>query len=387
MHPLSREARLLLALARHRVGEEHLTHARALIDQGIDWDRLHGLAVRNNVVPLLSRSLDSSAVAGVPVEVAAQLRSARELIRMRAMFLLSWQLSLIDKVLVPRGVRFALIKGISLSQRCYGDLFARHSQDIDLLIEAGRLAEVASTLVESGWTVTNPSWNGHSLPVFARYSSVIELESPEGARIELHKTLDNSGLVFDSESLLRRTVALPMLARELPVLSPVDDFLYVCFHHSRHAWSCLHWCADLPAMLAMPGFASDILKPALADSTLSSTIAASLLLADNLDQLGAGELQEDLKNPSPFLQICLRSIDLDSAPEPVLAGPDHATLEPDFRQRWQQSLNYRLRFALSRCRPNLNDYDAWPLTEAHHWLYWLTRPWRAMARRMLPQRR
>lgn len=380
LHQLSPEAGLALALARHNPSERHIAYVRRLVEAGIDWPRLHRLAVRNNVVPLLSSNLERARVPGVPGEAIAMLVRDRERIRLRAMLLLSWQLSLINKTLIPRGIRFALVKGVGFSQRYYGDPISRHSQDIDMLVEAGRLAEVAGALIDDGWTVANPAWSGHPLRVFARYSSVIEMRSPEGVRIELHKTLDNSGLVFDSSRLLERVTELTVMGKKLPALAPVDEFLYACFHHSRHGWSCLHWCADLPAMMAVPEFDTKVLPSANMHTLMKSTLSACLLLADNLDKLGAGANLSELPLHSPFLVGCLRSVDREEPPPPMALDP--SLIEPDFPESWQRSGAYRIRFALSRFRPNLNDYNALPLVEGYTWIYWLTRPWRSLARRL-----
>lgn len=381
MHPLSREAGLALALARHQPSARHLAYASRLIADGIDWERLHKLAVRNNVVNLLSMNLQAARLPGVPGEATAMLVRDRERVRLRSMLLLSRQLSLISKMLIPRGIRFALLKGVALSQRYYGDPIARQSQDIDMLVEADRLVEVAKCLVGDGWEIVNPAWRQHPLSVFARYSSVIELRSPEGIRIELHKTLDNSGLVFDSSRLLERATTLTVVGRQLPALAPIDEFLYVCFHHSRHYWSCLHWCADLSAMMSLPEFAAQVRAPVAAHTLMNSTVLACLLLADNLDDVGAGADPSELPHHSPFLGNCLRSIDREVPPlRPEALDP--ASIEPDFPESWQRSIEYRIRFALSRCRPNLNDYDALPLAEGYTWVYWITRPWRALARRL-----
>ena len=97
MHPLSREAGLALALARHQPSARHLAYASRLIADGIDWERLHKLAVRNNVVNLLSMNLQAARLPGVPGEATAMLVRDRERVRLRSMLLLSRQLSLISQ--------------------------------------------------------------------------------------------------------------------------------------------------------------------------------------------------------------------------------------------------------------------------------------------------
>jgi hypothetical protein len=377
---LSPEARLAIALARHKPKESHLAHARQLVAEGIDWSRMHALAIQNNVVPIFTSTVVAH-LPETPLAAVEALARDKQRIRLRAMLLFSHQIALIRNVLIPGRIRFALVKGVGLSQRHYGDPFARHCQDIDILVQADRIGEVAGKLVDEGWIIANPAWLGQPISTFARYMSVIEMQSPEGVRIELHRNLDNSGLVFDPSDVLDRVAELNFFGNVFPVLSVVDEFLYVCFHHTRHSWSCLHWCADLPAMMAEPNFEASVLEPARANRLMHSTVSACVLLAQNLDAIASGQEVRDLLERSPLLDSCLNAIDRDSA-RPSLHHDEPSEIEPDFPMSWQRTAGYKVRFALSRCRPNLNDYNAMPLSDKAQWIYWLTRPFRALVRRL-----
>lgn len=375
---ISREARLALALSRRVMSAAHVQHARELIAQEIDWARVYQLAVRNNVIPLLLGNL-SKLFPETPPGVLSLFARENQRIRLRAMLLYTQLRMLLKDVLWPRSIPFVIVKGIGLSRRHYEDPFARHCQDVDLLIHPDRVCEVAEQLVGQGWTVGNASWNGQPLRTFVRFASVVEMVSPEGMRFELHRMLDNSGLVFDSKQLLNDAEQLELFGTRVPVLSVRDEFAYVCFHHSRHAWSCLHWCADLPAMMSAPDFNERVLQAALRMPLMGSTVAACVQLASNLDEIASGKEIAGLVRRSPLLAACLRGVDQTvKVAEPVAVGE----LEPDFPFSWQRSLAYRLRFALSRARPNLNDFDSMPLGEGFQWIYWLTRPWRAVLRRL-----
>lgn len=380
----SAELCLLMALARPMPSERHLAFARSRLAMTFDWARLHRLAVRNNLVPLLHERIVSLDWPEVPADFRAALAEQARAVRWTGMLLLSRQTLLVERVLRPLGKRCALLKGITLGQRYYGNPFLRHAQDIDVLVAPDGLLDAASALRAQGWVVVNSDWHDHPLDVFARYASVIEMRSPEGVRVELHRLLDNTGLVFDVASMLERAVEIDLGGRPVPVLAPLDEFRYTCFHHARHAWSSLHWCVDLPAMMAAPGFETDVRMPALADPSLAATIAESIALARDLDALALGGALPPSR--SRFLDACLASVDCEIAP-PHHDDRDPGDMEPDFPMPWQKPAGYRTRFALSRLRPTINDYNAWPLAVDHHWLYWFTRPWRALSRRLKARRR
>ena len=378
---ISREARFALTLSRRVMSDTQVRHARELVALGIDWSRVYLLAVKNNVVPLLLANL-AEFLPETPREIVELFVRETQRIRLRAMLLYTQLRVVLKDVLWPKSIPFALVKGIGLSRRHYGDPFARHCQDVDLLVHPDRVGDVAEDLIAQGWAVGNASWAGQPLGTFARYASVVEMVSPEGVRIELHRMLDNSGLIFDSKQLLNHLDWLEIFGKELPVLNARDEFVYVCFHHTRHGWSCLHWCADLPAMMAAPDFQESILKPALQIPLMRNTVAACVLLAANLHDIASGVDIRSIEHCSPLLDRCLRGIDQSSKAAEELMFGDASEIEPDFPFAWQRSLAYRLRFAISRARPNLNDFNAMPLRDSLQWVYWLTRPWRAVLRRL-----
>lgn len=373
-------------LARWRTTPAYRAQAHALIDAGLDWSLVRKIAQRNNVASLLGAAIETLGRSDLPSDLMRSLTQDRRSIRMMSLSLVLRQIAVIEKILKPRSVRFAVLKGACLSKRYYGDELARQSRDIDLLIDASKMEDVISVLIGESWKIVNPSWRGHPVSPFVRYSSVVELQSPEGTRIELHKTLDNSGVVFDADAMLARTELVDVLGRSLHGLSRLDEFLYVCFHHSRHGWGCLHWCADLPAMMDAPDFSGSVLEPALAHPMMGRTVAEVVKLRANLDGIAAGQHPEELSERSLFLDMCLRSVDLEEEPPPPDPGRNPSDMEPDFVFAWQKTRRYMIRYSVSRCRPNLNDYDAWPLGDTLQWVYWLTRPWRALARRMRSQR-
>lgn len=380
MAQISPEARLALIMSRQHLTATHVRQVADIVKAGIDWQRLHAVAAHNNVIPLLAANL-SVHVPGVPQHIFDRFVRDRQRIRLRAMLLFTQLLFVVKAILMPRGIRFALVKGIALARRHYGDPFARHCQDIDILVQPERVWEVAEILIGHGWAVANPAWSGQPIKSFARYVNVMEMVSPEGLRIELHRMLDNSGLLFDSTSLLDHAEPLDFFGSRFPALNAVDEFVYVCLHHSRHAWSCLHWCADLPAMTAAPGFEANVLKTALRFPLMEKTVTACMLLAANLEAIAEGTGPSQIEQRSPLLDPCLQGID--RTHKPVDVGTDDASeMEPDFPFWWQRTGSYRWRFALSRCRPNLNDFNALPVADGFQWVYWFTRPWRALLRRL-----
>jgi hypothetical protein len=363
-----------MALARAKHRDDVLTAAERMVAGGVDWDRLCALGVRNRITGLIRGALEAHFPGVVPNAsvVGFERAAARE--RMFAMALLATQVSVVERVLVPMGVRFVALKGATLSRRWYGDPLVRQVSDIDLLVESGRMVEVIERLVAQGWRIASPFWKGQRLDMFVRYVGVVELDAEDGRRIELHRLIDGSGLVFDPRALLARATSIEMVGRDMPVLDVLDEFLAAVFHHARHRWCCYHWVADLVSMVDSGALAEEQIEAACRHPMLGPTVAAALALARNVDEIVLHGHAATGESHSPFLATCLESVDRTSPPPQPAEPPDPRRMEPDFPERWQQTVRYKALFQLSRLRPSLTDLDWLPLPSRLACLHWLVRP-------------
>jgi hypothetical protein len=321
----------------------------------------------------------------VPAPQRPAFEAAASQARAVSMAMLATQVGIVERVLRPLGVRHAFLKGAALSARHYGDPIVRSVSDIDVLVEARRIPEVVARLVEQGWRMSSPFWKGQPLPLFARFTSVIELDAPDGRRVEVHRLVDGSGLVFDPAALLSRATTCRMGGREISVLAPDDEFLTTVYHHARHGWSCYHWVADLVSMVDAGVTAVDAARR---DRLLGPTVDAAVALARDVDRLvlDGAVAGADAGAASPFLAACLASIDRTTLPTQPTGLSDPTEMEPDFPQAWQRTWWYRVRFTLGRFRPSLTDLDRVPLPPQMVWAYWIVRPLRVLQSRLVGRR-
>ena len=85
-----------------------------------------------------------------------------------------------------------------------------------------------------------------------------------------------------------------------------------------------------------------------------------------------------------MLDACLMNLAGDPrAVEIVMRSKNSA---PDFAYAWQthtaHRLRYRVRGWFEPLRPNYADYRSWPLPLGWHWLYYFTRPFRGLKKRL-----
>jgi hypothetical protein len=348
----------------------------AIIGRGLDWRRFSAAAYANLVVPLVAKHV-------LPLIQSEQAREFREILTdarnrtvMRMMHVCALKQNAVSLVLNQRRIPFFELKGSVLSTELYGDPFIRQYRDIDLLVDPRRLEEAAQGLMRLDWRVMNKEWNpaaGRDLSVLSQYQAAIELYSPTGVVLELHRTLDNSGCVFSSRDIFSKTknqVATGKLPNDV-------HFAYMCFHHSRHKWSSLHWFADAQALFAMPQATIDATRRIAERLGLLKTVDETLRLVRNLDELALAGRTSGL-GLSLFFDDCIRAL-RENSPDEAPPASDASIVEdrhPDFAYKWQKTSMYQMKFAMSRFRPSLNDYEWMPLRANLRWIYWLSKPCR-----------
>jgi hypothetical protein len=371
---VSSELRVLMAMARAKPDAATVRVARDLVGDGIDWDRLLALGRRNNIQALLWRSLSLHLPDLLPDAQRERFETLAQRARLHSMSMLGSLLMVVERLLGPMDVRYAVLKGAAVSTRWYGDPLLRKVSDIDLLVESDRIPDVIRRLIAEGWYIASPFWKGQRLELFASHVGVIEVDSPDGKRIEVHRLIDGSGLVFDPEDLLAGATTIEIMGRPIPVLGAAHEFQTIVFHHARHRWSCYHWVADLMSMLDS-GLVAGEIERATQHPVLGPTVAASVELARDIERVVMTGATRDTSAWSGFLQGCMASVDRTEPPEqPMPVDPE--STEPDFPEGWQKTRRYRMAFAATRLRPTLTDIDWVALPDRMAWLYWALRPMR-----------
>lgn len=296
--------------------------------------------------------------------------------------------------LKPLGIDWLTFKGIALAQRYCGGLGQRSCRDIDLLIEPRAMEPLLMSLLGAGFrpideylpprggALTEPGY----VRTLARLVPDVGLLSPQGILVEVHSRIDLAADAFPVRSLLRRAEAVPIAGGSVPAPATDDLFPYICYHHSRHLWSRMHWLADLTAIRTHPSFDADRVRHRAREQGVLRLVETCLGLPDEV----ARQMQADTVMPAQDLRgelagYCLRFVDEGVAPP----EEGRMTETEDLRARWlgrreRVSLDIRLRdratprlrLLARRLRPSWQEHLRCPLPPALHWLYWIWRPLR-----------
>jgi hypothetical protein len=279
----SREHRLLLACARSVLAPDGPPAPDLL--QGVDAERLHALAVRHGMLPLLARFLGSFGAAGAPLFGAIR---PRVLEGSRSSMALTAELLAIVRRLEARGVPVMAYKGPALAMQAYGDPALRRFGDLDLVVTPAALDRAVAALEELGFE-GEPLGSaehraavlrdGHHLAL-SRGRVIVELHWRFGKRI--------FGYAEDVTGAWERRQTLSVAGTAVPVLAPGDHLLALAIHASKDMWPALEGILSI-AMLAraLPAGAWDEVAARAEGWRCARALQVGLLLSEELFDIPA----------------------------------------------------------------------------------------------------
>ena len=384
------EFRLLLLLSRLDLDDAQAAAASVLCNEVKDWEAIRQTARDRFILPVVYRHLRRLAPASLTVEqltlmkhqVMAQYRHDLNVIASLG--------EIHQQLLAPLEIPYVTFKGPSLAVCYYDEPAMRFSRDIDLLVPKERMAELLARALAAGYTPLDPQAlvnDPVSLNFVAFHQKVITLLSPRGVAVEFHSRIDNIGTVYDSRALIHGAQTARMGNAEVSVMPTHELFVYICWHHTKHFWSRLHWLVDLDAIQRHPSFDRQRALACAERHGLSATVEACLKMDDLLGSPDIDLYDHDDARLGELLKLSLQAMQGDLAVEHELAN---RKATPDFAFAWQTDRGHRLRWKLLGWlrifRPSYADYRDWPLPQRWQWLYRPLRPWRESRRRLLPHK-
>lgn len=207
--------------------------------ENVDWNRLTSLANAHQLLPALVESLDS--IDAVPGWAREDPRAESRRQAQSSLHLTNALHSVLD-ALEDADVRAIPYKGPVLAAAVHDDVGARQYVDIDVLVPPEKF-ERACTVVES-----------EGYEPFQRLNALgeVALENDAGAAVDLHRDILPRYFPGDLpfEELWRRRVEVDVGGRTVPTLDPVDRFVVLAVHGTKHCWYRLAWVHDVATLVA-----------------------------------------------------------------------------------------------------------------------------------------
>lgn len=181
------------------------------------------------------------------------------------------------------GVRMLSVKGVVLSAALHdGDLAARQSSDLDVLVDPVDLGTLATCLRDAGYVPDVPwrHWTAEAFRAGATAYHEFGFRHASGTLVEVHTRLTTRFIPFvpSFDELWSRRQQVPVAGCLLPTLSWPDTAVHLSTHGYRHAWARLVWLCDIAHLMARPGMPwADIEARARAQREWVATAGAAYL--------------------------------------------------------------------------------------------------------------
>lgn len=209
-----------------------------------NWARVNAIALQQRVFPRLFASASEL----IPPEYGAALQA---LIRQNARAALAnvARTVTVTRLLAEAGVETIVLKGPLLARQLYGDLAARVSGDVDLLVPESQLLRAARTLAEAGYLHHTPI-SAEALRRLRKSEHDIAFAHPEDQiLVELHADIaqPHYGYRVDLGCWWGERRQTMVGEADLRVLSPEHAYLLSALHAAKHRWHRLDLVSDLAA--------------------------------------------------------------------------------------------------------------------------------------------
>jgi len=229
---------------------ENTRHLQELLRKELDWDWLVKTAVEHKVIPLFYRNLKTVAPDLIPPAVLSQIRSYAQIITRRNFFLTGELLALL-RIFQKNNILAVPLKGAALATDAYHDLGLRHFRDLDILVRKQDVLKAREILILNGYRPgLELSGAREMLWLQTKYEYAFTHPAKK-VRLDIHWRFLPKYFVFPegTEPLWDRLGSVSIVGREVRILSPENQLLFLCGHGTRHGWNGLSLICDVAALL------------------------------------------------------------------------------------------------------------------------------------------
>lgn len=373
-------AQLLLLTSKPDLSAEQLNTAKSLAHRISDWGAFTETAIRKFSVPYAYGALRQIDENAVPDETLHHLQQATRRTGLNTLKIAAAQVAFHTTCIAPTNAKHAYVKGLALSIQHGQNYTARNCRDVDILVADEDFEDVLMAAWKAGYRIAltaEPVRLANSereIKFLARFIDEIKILSADDVLIEVHRRLDKHSAVFDNEDVFANVEPFELSGIGMYTLRKPLHFVYVCYHHSRHLWSHLHWLADLDVMISSDCDRAAILEYA-GKLGIRPTIEAAFQLRELITQ---PELWSNAKDKDElavqFLKGCLSNLEGGMELEYELKESRYlhdfiseSQVAPDRRQSFQQA------HWSESIRPSLVQFLKRPYPSYLFWVYRLER--------------
>jgi len=240
---------LLIACARWEPSARELGTVRERASAAVDWDAWAGLVRWHRVVPHAQRAL-SAAGASVPATLAESLRGETLAIAARALAR-AQQLAVLMRAFDADGVPALPFKGPALSLAAYGELAARASTDLDVVVAPRDVDRARETMVRCGYRSASSMSPAQERVLQRSFGHFVYAMPEGGAHVELHWRFAAPRYPWSLRvaDVMARATNWECVGCAALTPEPADQVLLQVMHGTRHQWEQLEWLVTVVQLL------------------------------------------------------------------------------------------------------------------------------------------
>jgi len=239
-HPAAKEFEFLFDCCRAYFANTTVSYPDD-IDAGVFYDLLQHHKLITHLYPLLKDKCDG--VSGELLQRAQQALKQNKLHLLR----LSGELVRLSKLFEEKQIPWLSIKGPALSMQLYGDVAARQSGDLDILVNEVDLEKSVSLLNEIGYNQISCLNVKHKNRYRRHHKDYLFRHTKHHILIELHWKLSHDWLTSDDITALiwTDTTKIQIAGEQIPIPNTTNHLIFLYEHGSRHTWYRIAWLWDI----------------------------------------------------------------------------------------------------------------------------------------------
>ncbi len=255
------EADLLLSILRMGYRPEEASRLDGILDKGVDWERFVTLALKNEVLPAVTKVLRKHCVDSIPRPVLDFIEDRfRRNVRRNAV--LCRELLHLNRLFERHSIQVINYKGPEMIPRIGLDIEECQFNDLDLLIRPDQEPELRSLLLSQGYRLEKEGMKGprkdytyirRKEPDGSPSIPGLPEDIPETGRIivepHLRITEYRLPITIEEETFWKRAESIEFMGESLPVLSDSDFLLVLCLAGCKASWKNLKLINHIAALL------------------------------------------------------------------------------------------------------------------------------------------
>ena len=249
---------------------------------------------RHKLIPQLYPILKSHCE-NLPNEVLQEFRNLLNR-HNRHILKLSGELIRLSELFAEHDIPWLSIKGPALAVQLYGDVAARQSGDLDILVKREDLDRAIKLISDAGYEIMYSD-----LVKKDTDKDVMFRHSEKGFLVELHQQVSYNWLIPDNitSMLWERPGKIHIGNGEILVPDATNHLTYLYEHGNRHGWYRLAWLWDI-ALAGNAGFGNDFDRTAFSREMKNCFPVADILCKDifgvnNLERSDITRLSRKIK--------------------------------------------------------------------------------------------